>query len=46
MRFAFVDIDDIRVNLLSKISPIKDELIQKFSSEKQLNYILQLLTST
>ena len=36
---CFLDIDDIRVNLLNnKIAPIKDELIQKFLSEKQLNY--------
>ncbi len=32
---CFLDIDDIRVNLLNnKIAPIKDELIQKFLSEK------------
>ena len=37
---CFLDVDNVRVNLLNKkIAPIKDELIQQFLSEKQLNYI-------
>lgn len=36
---CFLDIDETRVNLINnKIALIKDELIQKFLSEKPLNY--------